>query len=589
MSHHVSTSFRTFSGLVALFAMPFAGVRAQTCPDAQALTRGLDGVLAHVRFLADDRLEGRAVGTAGEQCAADYLASQFESLGLEPAGGQGSFFQTFPIRKGAELGPQNRLTVSGRTYGLGTEWVPTGFSANANVDGSLVYGGHLLSSPGNPEDEFARIDISGRVVVVEWGDPDDPHGTGLRGDPHFKATVAAGRRAAGILLLAPTGMELPTPDSEMRAALAIPVGIVSGAAAAVLREALIGGADASLRTDVRATSADARNVVALLPGANPLLRGEYVIVGAHYDHLGYGGEGSLAPGETAIHNGADDNASGTAAVLEIAQTLAAGPRPDRSVLFIAFTGEERGLWGSAYFVREPTIELDEAVAMLNLDMVGRVVDDGLTVLGVGTAAEWDAIIDRANGELAAPFRIGKSPDGYGPSDHSSFYGEGIPVLHFLSNLHEDYHRPSDDWEKINIDGLERVSELTARIAARLATGGADAVALTPIQQAAPQRGAPSTQAASSASSGYGPYLGTVPDMTPRDFGLRLTGVREGSPAAAAGLQPGDVVVEFAGKPITDIYAYTYALQAQAPGDEVVIVVQRGGERVSVTATLGSAR
>ncbi len=567
--------------------MPFAGVRAQTCPDAQALTRGLDGVLAHVRFLADDRLEGRAVGTAGEHCAADYLASQFESFGLEPAGSQSSFFQTFEIRKGAELGPQTRLTVAGREYGVGTDWVPTGFSASASVEGELVYGGHLLSSPGNPADEFARMDISDRIVVVEWGDPDDPHGTGLRGDPHFKATVAAGRDAAGILLLAPIGMELPTPDSEMRAALAIPVGIVSGAAAAVLREALIRGASASLRTDVRATSSEARNVVALLPGANPLLRGEYVIVGAHYDHLGYGGEGSLAPGETAIHNGADDNASGTAGMLEIARILAAGPRPDRSVLFIAFTGEERGLWGSAYFVREPTIDLDEAVAMLNLDMVGRVVDDGLTVMGVGTAAEWNEIIDRANAALSTPFTIGKSPDGYGPSDHSSFYGEGIPVLHFLSNLHEDYHRPSDDWEKINVDGLERVSQLAARIAARLATGGADAVALTRIEQ--PQQRGDPNQTASSTSSGYGPYLGTVPDMTPRPFGLRLTGVREGSPAAAAGLRPGDVVVEFAGKPVTDIYAYTYALQAQAPGDEVVIVVERDGARVSVTATLGAAR
>jgi hypothetical protein len=226
--------------------------------------------------------------------------------------------------------------------------------------------------------------------------------------------------------------------------------------------------------------------------------------------------------------------------------------------------------------------------MLNLDMVGRVVDDGLTVLGVGTAAEWDEIIDRANAQLADPLTIAKSPDGYGPSDHSSFYGEGIPVLHFLSNLHEDYHRPSDDWQKINADGLERVGELTARIAARLATGGADAVAMTPIQQSRPS--APAAAASSQSSSsggGYGPYLGTIPDMTPRDFGLRLTGVREGSPAAIAGLEPGDVVVEFDGNPIADIYAYTYALQAKQAGDDVVIVVERNGERSSVTATLGS--
>ncbi|MGE0160204.1 MAG: M28 family peptidase [Gemmatimonadales bacterium] len=544
-------------------------------------------MLAHVRYLADDALEGRAVGSQGERCAADYLVSQFAALGLEPAGPEGSWFQPFTIRKGAELGPGNRLTIGGRSYVSGRDWTPLGFSASATLERELVYGGHLLSNPGDPSDEFARLDISDKIVIVEWGDPDDPHGAGVRGDPHFKATVAAGRDAAGILILAPVGLALPTPDAEMRAALGIPVGVIAADAAAAVREALIGGATARLQTDVRATSAEARNVVARLPGASPTLRNEYVIVGAHYDHLGHGGEGSLAPGDTSIHNGADDNASGTAALVDIARRLSAGPRPDRSVLFIAFTGEERGLWGSAYFVREPTIDLDRAVAMLNLDMVGRVVDNGLTVMGFGTAAEWDEIVDRANSELARPFDIAKAPDGYGPSDHSSFYGEGIPVLHFLSNLHEDYHRPSDDWQKINVDGLERVSELTTRVAARLATGGADAVVMTPIQQPEPSRAAPAQS--SSSGGGYGPYLGTVPDMTPRDFGLRLTGVREGSPAAIAGLRPGDVVVEFAGKPIADIYAYTYALQAQQPGDAVVIVVERDGERVSVTATLGAAR
>jgi hypothetical protein len=251
------------------------------------------------------------------------------------------------------------------------------------------------------------------------------------------------------------------------------------------------------------------------------------------------------------------------------------------VLFIAFTGEERGLWGSAHFVAEPTVALDEVVAMLNLDMVGRVVDDAVTVFGFGTAAEWDAVVDAANAAMSDPLRIAKAPDGYGPSDHASFYGQGIPVLHLFSNTHEDYHRPSDDWEKINVEGLERVAELTARIAGRLAAGGDDRVALTPIQQ---ERPAPAPS--SSSSSGYGPYLGTIPDMTPRDFGLRLTGVREGSPAAEAGLRPGDVVVAFDGNPIADIYAYTYALQAKQAGDVVEIVVERDGERVTVHATLG---
>ena len=583
MRHHITTSFKTFVASLAFLVLPFASLSAQTCPTPESLTAGLDGGMAHIRYLSDDQLGGRSVGSEGARCAGDYLAAQFAALGLQPAGSQGSYFQSFSIRKGAELGPDNRLVVSGQAFSVGGDWVPFGFSASADVSAELVYGGHLLSNPGNPDDDFARLDISNKIVVVEWGDPDDLHGTGLRSDPHFKATVAAGRDAAAILLLSPEGMGPPSMGDEIRAGLQIPVVVVRDEVAESIRELLISGASGSLSTDVRATTAEARNVVALLPGASASLRDEYVIVGAHYDHLGFGGAGSLAPEENAVHNGADDNASGTAAVIEIARTLLAGPSPDRSVLFIAFTGEERGLWGSAHFVSDPTIDLTDAVAMLNLDMVGRVVNDEVTIFGVGTAAEWDAVIDDANSDMSDPLTVAKAPDGYGPSDHSSFYGEGIPVLHFFSNTHEDYHRPSDDWPKINADGLERVTELTARVAARLASGGASAVALTPLVQ---EQQAP---VAASSSGGYGPYLGTIPDMTPRDFGLRLTGVREGSPAADAGLLAGDVVVEFDGNPVADIYAYTYALQDKSEGDEVVIVVERDGERVTVTAVLGQRR
>ena len=582
MNTHFKTSFRSVWGTSALFLFTVANTTAQVCPEAANLTAELTGARAHVRFLADDRLEGREVGTNGAHCAGDYIAAQFSALELEPAGSQGSYFQTFSIRKGAELGPQNRLVISGRTYGVGTDWVPAGYSASANINREIVYGGHLLDNPEDPGDEFASLDISGKIVVVEWGDPDAPHGISVRGDPHYKATVAAGHDASGIIVLAPEGMGRPSLEDETRATLSIPVGIVNGAIAETVREALIGGGHAQFHTDVQATTADARNVVALLPGSNPERMRETVVIGAHYDHLGHGGEGSLAPESTEVHNGADDNASGTAAVIEAARALAAGPPLERSVLFIAFTGEEKGLWGSAHFVREPTVELERAVAMLNLDMVGRVVDDQLTILGFGTAAEWDEIVDMAAGEMSDPLSIAKSPDGFGPSDHSSFYGEGIPVLHFLSNLHEDYHRPSDDFDKINYEGLERVIELTVDILIKLAGNGSDLVALTPLEQDRP----PPPGQTSSSTSGYGPYLGSIPDMTPRDFGLRLTGVREGSPADEAGLQGGDVVVEFDGNEITDIYAYTYALQARSPGDEVSIVVERDGERVTVTAVLG---
>jgi hypothetical protein len=587
MIHSIRSFLTTFSILTALGLAATSPLLAQDCPDPAALTRGMTGTLAHVRYLADDQLQGRAVGTEGARCAARYVAAQFESIGLEPAGGEGNYFQSFPIRNGAEIGRDNSLTVGGTALSAGTDWLPTGYSASGSVDAELVFGGYGLSSPGSDEDRYARMDISGKVVVLEWGDPDAPHGASMRGDPHFKGTVMAGRDAAGAIILAPEGMELPTLDTETRAALTIPVAIVSGSRAEEVRAAAERGDEVSLATEVSPRRVDAWNVVGVLPGSDPALRNEYVIVGAHHDHLGRGGEGSLDPDSRDIHNGADDNASGTAALIEIARMMAEGPRPARSVLFMTFTGEERGLWGSAHFVSDPTIDLASATAMLNLDMVGRVTDDNVTVYGFGTAEEWDGIVDAANAGLSAPLNIGKAPDGYGPSDHSSFYGEGIPVLHFFSNTHVDYHRPSDDWWKINVDGMERIAELTTGVARALSAGGAQTVALTAIQQEQPA--APGSGSQSSQSAYGGVYLGSIPDMTPRDFGLRLTGVREGSPAERGGLRGGDVVVEFAGVEITDIYAYTYALQDKKPGDEVLVVVERDGERVELTVVLGERR
>ena len=433
------------------------------------------------------------------------------------------------------------------------------------------------------------MDISGRIVVVEWGDPDAPHGMSLRGDSHFKAMEASERGAAALLVLAPDGMRLPDPSDETRAALSIPVVMVSGEAAGTIRTAAQEESTAGLAVDLAPETAEARNVVALLPGADPERAREYIIVGAHYDHLGFGGDGSLAPDSRDVHNGADDNASGVAAVIEIARRLADGPPLDRGVLFMAFTGEEKGLWGSARFVAEPTVPLDDAAAMLNFDMVGRMQERTLTVFGTGTAEEWEGIMDDANTDLSEPLVVSGVADGYGPSDHSSFYAEGIPVLHFFTNTHEDYHRPSDDWQKVNGEGVDLVVELASGIVRRLAgvdAADAEAIALTAVTQARPSAGGGS----SSSTSGYGAaYLGSIPDMTPRDTGLRLTGVREGSPADKGGLRGGDIVVEFAGKPIADIYAYTYALREQSPGDVVKIVVERDGEQVTLEVTLGERR
>lgn len=568
--------------------------QATACPDAQRLVRGSEGVAADIRYLADDALEGREAGTRGARCAADYLAEAFAEAGLEPAAPGGSYFQTFPIRIGSTLGTGNLLRVGATTYEAESDWIPFGFAAPGETTAPMIYGGHGISRPGDANDTYPHLDLEGKIVVLEDGDPRTHSGQSLYANPHFKATVAAGRGAAGVLVLLPEGANLPDLTFETRPSLGVPVAAVRGAAADALRSAARQGESATIRSDAAPREVQARNVAALLPGSDPELRDEVVILGAHYDHLGLGGQGSMSPDETGtVHNGADDNASGTAALLEVARSLASAPmRPARSVLFLAFTGEEKGLWGSAHYVREPLVPIDLTVAMLNMDMVGRLEEGGLMVFGVGTAEEWLDVLETANHASGAPLNIATSPDGFGPSDHSSFYGEGIPVLHFFTNTHEDYHRPSDDWQKIDEAGVERVAALVREVALELAGGsGAHDVTLTAVSGAGNPHGGPLPEGDrdSRVSSGYGPYLGTIPDMTPSDFGVRLTGVREGSPAQDAGLRKGDVIVLFAGKEITDLYAYTYALRDQKPGDEVEIEVERDGERVTLKAVLGERR
>ena len=319
-----------------------------------------------------------------------------------------------------------------------------------------------------------------------------------------------------------------------------------------------------------------QNVVAVLRGADPKLRDEYVVLGAHFDHLGRSALGSLDPDSArAIRNGADDNASGTAAILELARLLAQRP-PKRSIIFVTFSGEELGLLGSQYFVDHPPLPLERVAAMLNFDMVGRMRDDKLIVYGVGTARELPALLDSAN--AAARLDIRPVSDGFGPSDHSSFYGKGIPVLHFFTDLHEDYHRATDDAAKINFEGMARVVNVAARVTRAIADRPAR---LTPIR-------APAPAPIASSGTGFSTYLGTIPDMGAVDVrGVRLTGVRPGSPADKAGLMAGDVIVEFAGRPVNDLYEYSDALRTHKPGDVVQIVAERKGERITLSATLGS--
>lgn len=331
---------------------------------------------------------------------------------------------------------------------------------------------------------------------------------------------------------------------------------------------------AQMAHDGRPDGVPTQNVVAMVPGSDPVLRHQYVVIGAHFDHLGRSSNGALDPElKNVIHNGADDNASGTAAVMELARLFAAHPAK-RTIVFASFTGEELGLLGSQWFVEHAPVAVDSIAAMVNFDMVGRLKNDKLIVYGVATATELPAIVDSAN--VSPKLAISAVGDGFGPSDHSSFYTKGIPVLHFFTDLHDDYHRASDDVEKINALGEARVVALAERVVRSVADRPAR---LTAVRVAAPV-------AAAGSREGSNTYFGSIPDMAAGDEpGMKLTGVRAGSPADLGGLKAGDIIVEFGGKPVKDLYGYTDALYAYKPGDTVRVVYKRAGEVRSTNVTL----
>jgi len=320
-----------------------------------------------------------------------------------------------------------------------------------------------------------------------------------------------------------------------------------------------------------------KNVIGLLPGHDPFLRNETVIVGAHYDHLGLGGFGSLDPDSAGkVHNGADDNASGAAMLIQIAARLAQAP-PARTVLFIAFSGEELGLLGSAHYVKQPLYPLSLTMAMINLDMVGRLRNGRLIVYGARTAKEFPALLDSLNWH--AGFNLKAQGDGYGPSDQSSFYAAGRPVLHVFTDLHDDYHRTTDDWQKVDPEGFRRVSNFTMGLVTALANRPTK---LTPVDVTPPP-----AHGTAAGVPAYGTYLGTIPDMTDNPGGVRLLGVRAGSPAERAGLRGDDIITRIGELDVPDLQAMTKALRSHEPGDTVDIVIRRGNEVTTVRATLGT--
>jgi hypothetical protein len=327
----------------------------------------------------------------------------------------------------------------------------------------------------------------------------------------------------------------------------------------------------SLKVDIETTRATVNNVLAYLPGETD----EYVILGAHYDHLGRGNFDSLAPSQIGqIHPGADDNASGTAGLLELARRLAPMKgKLRRGILFASFAGEELGLLGSAEWVKEPTRPLDKAVAMLNMDMIGRIKDDKVYIGGVGTGSSFQGLLEQEQSKSG--FKIEYSPGGYSSSDHTSFVSKRIPVLFFFSGLHSDYHKPSDTWDKINSEAAVRLLDMVENVSETIAAA-ADRPAFVTVVEEKPTGGG---------GSGYGAYFGSIPDFGQVENGVRFSDVKPGSPAAKAGLKAGDVLVRFGDRPIKNLYDFTDALRRSKVGDVVEVQVLREGKPVSASVKL----
>lgn len=640
---------RKFFSPALIVALTFSVALSQ---QPSSTTPSVDRLRQVVAYLASDALEGRRTGTPGANDAAHYIAGEFNRFGLRPGlqiarpartrgETQSRYLQPFPYVASVALGDNNLFYVNpGKAddmaqFRVGDDWLPLGFSSNGSIKAAEVgFAGYGISSAELKYDDYAVSNVKGRVAMVFAGTPDgdNPHGQFAQaGEIRFK--VAAARAAGAQALLIIASEEKLKDDRLSRLAYdntgeaGIPVMVISRQLAGKLLGSQLAGFEQA--ADARKATGESRlpvrglkldfatnvvrretpsfNVIGVLPGTDPKLKSEAIVIGAHYDHLGLGGEGSGSlSARTGIHHGADDNASGVAGLIELARMLSS-LKLKRTVVFIAFSGEEEGLIGSSYYVNHPIVPLQNTVAMINMDMIGRLKEKNLIVGGVGTAPEWRSLIDAdnslqsmtvslntppaqpsaannfpivvgANGQPVVTmnptkqFMLTLNEDGYGPSDHSSFYGKQVPVLFFWTGTHNDYHKPSDTAEKINYEGEASIVAFVDRIIRDI-----DRNDKRPTYTVAKSD-------SQGRSMGFRVYLGTIPNYAESNDGLKLDGVRDDSPASKAGLKAGDRIVKMAGHEVKNVYDYTYALGEMKAGQEYEVEVVRGSERLTLKIT-----
>ncbi|MEP7169027.1 MAG: M20/M25/M40 family metallo-hydrolase, partial [Bacteroidota bacterium] len=429
--------------LIVLYFISITFSYAQTAFDEKQVTQKLKN---HISILASDAFEGRETGTNGEHLTYDYIIAQYKDIGLEPKGTE-EFLQPFPFTKETVIGEKTFLKLNEKTFKPKEDFFPLAYSANSSAKGEVVNVHYGIVAPTLDYDDYKNLYVKGKIVMMELSTPE---GSGTHSkyaefaDARTKIDKAIEKGAIAVIFInSDKDTEDPAPDYKNKITpVSIPVIFAKSMAYKLLMDGTKPKAD--ITVELKKVEATGHNIIGYID--NKAIN--TIVIGAHYDHLGYGGEGSLYRGAPTIHNGADDNASGDAALIELARILKNSNDKSNNYLFIAFSGEEKGLLGSNYFVKHPTIDLKKVDYMINMDMVGRMKKDEhtLQVLGVGTSPEWKEVVEKINIDSV---KIKEAESGVGPSDHTSFYLADIPVLHFFTGSHEDYHKPSDDEDKIN--------------------------------------------------------------------------------------------------------------------------------------------
>lgn len=561
-------------------------------------------VIEHIKYLASDELGGRFPGTKGDSLAEAYITKQFKSFKLKPAGEDG-YKQSFNFISEVKLAENNSFIVtagSERTeLKITDDYLPLGFSAVGAAEGELVFAGYGISAPDQNYDDFKGIDLKGKIAVILKNSPgyNNPHDNpfGQYENPRRKANMVKEAGAIGVIIInGPNHGD----DELMKlrvVAEKIDIPVISAKRSSLEKLFTANNKDlakiqadidslkvpnsfsitdtkARIQTDLKFITSYSNNIIGLLEGNDASLKNEVIVVGAHLDHLGDGLKyGSLHDSHVpAIHNGADDNASGTSGVLELAQYFASKKKDlKRSIIFMMFGAEEAGLVGSAHFTKSELFKKFNIVSMVNLDMIGRLTENKLTVGGVGTSSVFDKMLDSLN--RVANFNLSKNNEGFGPSDHSSFYAKEVPVLFFFTSLHSDYHRPTDDWDKIDTEGEVRILNMVA-----------DVVKTIDNLPAKPDYIKSKEQTSENKNMGFRVTLGIIPDYSSSTDGMGITGVKSGSVGEKAGLKAGDIIRKMGDYEVKNIYDYTDALSRFKPGEETVLIVKRGEEEMTLNVT-----